>query len=178
MKLAEKKYRHPPRTGMKVFMMLPEGTWAELINDGMYISPTPNYLHQELNAELLTQVRNSYQKNNIGNCLATIDVFFNKRNVFRPDILFIAKENPGIVKHDKIKGSPDLIIEILSPGNRKHDTEKKKTAYKKLGVKEYFIVDPVTKATITYYLTGEKYRRQKSQKRKITSKLLKKTFIF
>lgn len=38
MGLAEKKYQLPPRTTMEVYMMLPEGTLAELINDTIYIS--------------------------------------------------------------------------------------------------------------------------------------------
>ena len=107
-----------------------------------------------------------------------IDVFFDNMNALQPDILFIADENMGIIKKGKVKGSPDLIIEILSPGNRKHDTEKKKTIYEKFGVKEYFIVDPENKETITWYLTGKKYAKQESVKGRIKSKLLKKTFSF
>jgi Uma2 family endonuclease len=178
MRLTEKKYQHPPRTGMEVFMMLPEGTWAELINDVIYMSPTPNYKHQKLSAALIAEIYVHAKKNESGTCLATIDVFFDGKNVFQPDILFITKENMGIIQNGKIKGSPDLIIEILSPGNKKHDTEKKKTVYEKFGVKEYFIIDPESKTTITYYLTGKKYSRQRSLKSKITSKLLKKTFTF
>jgi Uma2 family endonuclease len=59
----------------------------------------------------------------------------------------------GIVNDNRIKGSPGLIIEILSPGNKKHDTEKK-VAYEKFGVKEYFVVDPETKETITWHFVN------------------------
>lgn len=173
-----KKYQLPPRTGMEVFMMLPEGTRAELINDTIYMSPTPNFQHQEISTEILNQIRNYAKGRGLGTCLPTIDVFFDRKNVFEPDILFIAKENMGIVRDNKIKGSPDLIVEILSPGNRKHDTEKKKAAYEKFGVKEYFVVDPETKETITWYLVNAKYRKQRSSKGRIKSRLLKKTFSF
>jgi Uma2 family endonuclease len=173
-----KKYQLPPRTGREVFMMLPEGTLAELINDTIFMSPSPNYTHQELSARLLAQIWNYSQKKNLGTCLSTTDVFFDNRNIFEPDILFIAKENMGIVKDDRIKGSPDLIIEILSPGNKRHDTEKKKAAYEKFGVKEYFAVDPETKETITWYLVNKKYKKYRSSKGKIKSKLLKRTFTF
>jgi Uma2 family endonuclease len=178
MGLAKKKYQPPPRTGMEVFMMLPEGTPAELINDTIYMSPTPNYNHQDLSTELAMQIRSYVKKRNLGNCLADTDVFFDNKNVFEPDILFIAKQNMNIVKEGKIKGSPDLIVEILSPGNIDHDKITKKAAYEKFGVKEYFIVDPATKETITWYLTGKKYVKQLSVKGKIKSKLLKKTFSF
>lgn len=178
MGLAKTKYQRPPRTGMEVFMMLPEGTLAELINDIIYMSPSPDFPHQEVSTELLTQIRNHTKKNNLGTCLPTIDVFFDNKNVLEPDILFISKENMDIVRDRKIKGCPDLIIEILSPGNRKHDTEKKKAVYEKFGVKEYFIVDPENKEIITWYLTGKKYAKQQSVKGKIKSKLLKKTISF
>jgi Uma2 family endonuclease len=152
MGLAKRKYQTPPRSGMEVYMMLPEGTLAELINDTIYMSPTPNFSHQDVSGFLYTQMRNWVNESNSGVCVtAPMDVFFDDKNVLQPDILFILKENLGIVKDGKIKGSPDLIIEILSPGNKKHDTEIKKAIYEQFGVKEYFIADPETKEVITWY---------------------------
>jgi Uma2 family endonuclease len=78
----------------------------------------------------------------------------------------------------KIKGAPDFIIEILSPGNKKQDTEKKKALYERFGVKEYYIIDPDNKETITYYLAGNKFIKQEPAKGKVKSKLLKKVFAF
>ncbi len=173
-----KKYQPPPRTGMEVFLMLPEGTLVELINDVIYVLPIPDYYHQNLSAEISSQIWKFIKNKKPGTCVPRIDVFFDNKNVLQPDILFIAKENMGIIIDNKIKGSPDLIIEILSPGNRRHDTEKKKIVYEKFGVKEYFIVAPETKETITWFLVNKKYSRQVSVKGKIKSKLLKKIFSF
>jgi Uma2 family endonuclease len=78
----------------------------------------------------------------------------------------------------KIKGVPDFVIEILSPGNKKHDTEKKKAVYEKFGVKEYFIIDPDNKETTSYYLLNNKFVKQEPAKGKVRSKLLKKVFTF
>jgi Uma2 family endonuclease len=163
---------------MEVFMMLPEGTLAELINDTIYMSPAPNYDHQDLISELLMQIRAHVKENQLGSCVTTADVFFDEKNVFEPDILFISKANLDIIQEKKIKGCPDLIIEILSPGNKDHDKVKKKAVYEKFGVKEYFIIDPDNKETITWYLSGTKYAKQLSVKGKMKSKLLKKTFSF
>jgi Uma2 family endonuclease len=179
MGLAKKKYQTPPRSGMEVYMMLPEGTLAELINDIIYMSPTPDFYHQELSFELSFQLGKHVKENDSGKIVvAPMDVFFDQKNVLQPDILFITKENLSIVKSGKIKGSPDLIIEILSPGNKKHDTEIKKAVYEKFSVKEYFVVDPETKEVITWYLTKNKFVKQLSAKGKVKSKLLKKTFSF
>jgi Uma2 family endonuclease len=179
MGLAKKTYKLPPRTGMEVYMMLPEGTLAELINDTIYMSPTPDFYHQEISFQLALQIGLHVQANESGKIVtAPMDVFFDDKNVLQPDILFIAKENLDIVKKGKVKGTPDLIIEILSPGNKKHDTEVKKAIYEKFAVKEYFIVDPETKETITWYLVNGKFVKQQSTKAKIKSKLLRKTFSF
>ena len=108
-----------------------------------------------------------------------MDVFLDNRNAVQPDVLVILADSLVILTDDgKIKGAPDLIIEILSPGNKKHDTEKKKTLYEKFGVKEYFIIDPDNKDTTAYYLAHNKFVKQESVKGKVKSKLLKKVFSF
>jgi Uma2 family endonuclease len=180
MGLAQKKYQPPPRTGMEVFMMLPEGTLAELINDAVYMSPSPNYHHQDILSELVMIIRFHVKKYRLGSCLvAPMDVFLDNKNAVQPDILVILATNMVILTDDgKIKGAPDFIIEILSPGNKKHDTEKKKVVYERFGVKEYFIIDPDNKEPISYYLVNNKFVKQESLKGKIKSKLLKKTFTF
>jgi len=60
---------------------------------------------------------------------APVDVFLDERNVVQPDILTIMAERMTILTDEgQIKGAPDFIIEVLSPGNKKHDTEKKENA--------------------------------------------------
>ncbi|MGC4038147.1 MAG: Uma2 family endonuclease [Chitinophagaceae bacterium] len=172
------KYHEPPRTAMEVFEMLPEGTLAEVINNVLYMSPAPSFEHQDLLTELVVEIRAFAKKNNLGKCVvAPVDVYLNSNNAVQPDIVFIAKENLGIVRNGKIKGVPDLVIEVLS-GNKKHDLLVKKTLYEKSGVKEYFIANSSNKKVITYYFDGEKFQLQESKEGKIKSRLLKKTFSF
>ncbi|MEI9911019.1 MAG: Uma2 family endonuclease [Bacteroidota bacterium] len=94
MGLAKKKYQPPPRTGMEVFMMLPEGTLAELINDTIYMSPAPEYLHQKIILRLASDIQSYVEVRKLGECIISpIDVFFDDTNALQPDILFIAAEN-------------------------------------------------------------------------------------
>ena len=51
----------------------------------------------------------------------------------------------------RIIGVPTLIIEILSPFTATHDLIRKLNLYQKVGVKEYWVVDPEEK-TINVYL--------------------------
>ena len=54
-------------------------------------------------------------------------------------------------------GSPDLLIEFLSPSNNDYDLITKKNLYEKFGVKEYWIIDPFTKETLVYQLVNSRY---------------------
>jgi len=58
-----------------------------------------------------------------------------------PDIVFIRKENAHIVQEDGIFGTPDLVVEIWSPGDRLSDMLAKEADYKSIGVPEIWLVD-------------------------------------
>lgn len=47
-------------------------------------------------------------------------------------------------------GAPDLVVEILSPGNSAKEMRDKKAIYEEAGVREYWIVDP-ERATVTRF---------------------------
>lgn len=168
----------PPRTAMEVFEMLPQGTLAEVINNTIYMSPAPSLQHQIVIGELFTNINMFVKTNQIGLCLvAPVDVYFDGNNALQPDILFISNANMGIINNDKVKGVPDLVIEVLSQ-DKKYDLETKKVVYEKFGVKEYFVIDPFTKEVVCFYFDGKKYISQESKTGKLKSKLLKKTFSF
>ena len=54
-------------------------------------------------------------------------------------------------------GAPDLIVEILSPKNSKHDIETKFNLYQESGVKEYWIVQTEQRIVLVYTLKNEEY---------------------
>ena len=66
-----KKFQQPPRTGMEVFMMLPEGTLAELINDTIYMSPSPDYYHQKILIKLLLDIQTYVEAEKTGECVVS-----------------------------------------------------------------------------------------------------------
>lgn len=170
---------HPPRTLLEVFKMLPEGTRAELIDNSLYMSPAPNINHQDLSITLAAQLFNLCNRTKSGKVFAApIDVFLNKENAYQPDIIYIANQNLNIIKTDGVYGAPDLVIEIFSAGTKKLDLTKKKDAYEKAGVKEYWVVDPETSEAIGFQLVKGKYQEFKRQQNKVSSLMLKRTFKF
>ncbi|MCL4512550.1 MAG: Uma2 family endonuclease [Candidatus Eremiobacteraeota bacterium] len=57
------------------------------------------------------------------------------------------------------------MIEILSSGDKKRDTVKKKAIYEKYGVKEYWIVDPDSETISVFILEGEVFHEKGIYKR-------------
>lgn len=58
------------------------------------------------------------------------------------------------------KGAPDLVVEVLSPGTAAKDMKIKLALYERVGVKEYWLVDPGNKTVQVYQLeTSSRYGR-------------------
>jgi Uma2 family endonuclease len=171
----------PPRTLMEVFKMLPEGTLAEIINNQLYMSPSPVGKHQRILRDLFRNLDKFIVSRQLGEVFfAPFDVFLDEEtNVVQPDLIFVSSANLHIVDDDGvIHGVPDMLIEVLSPGNPEHDTKTKKDLYEHFGVKEYWIVDPATKSTTGYTLAGRRYQKIDSVPGKINSLLLNHSFDF
>jgi Uma2 family endonuclease len=58
-----------------------------------------------------------------------------------------------------VEGAPDLVVEVLSPGNRARDRGIKSRRYAKAGVRVYWIVDPRHDLLEVYTLEGRSYRQ-------------------
>ena len=151
-------YTPPPRTLMEVFENLPEGTFAQLINNEIVMSPAPKSIHQIIVSEIFNTLYNYAKANNLGQALVSpVDVFLNRKNAYQPDIIFIAHGNMVNLKENGFYGAPDLVIEVLSPATEKHDRGIKKDVYEKTGVKEYWMIDPVTKMAEGFYLENNAF---------------------
>jgi Uma2 family endonuclease len=169
----------PPRTIMEVYKNLPEGTLAELIDNVIYMSPSPVYYHQEVLLEIALQLKK--QLGHLGKVIiAPFDIYLNDTsNAVQPDISIILNSNSGNLRRNgHFHGVPDIIVEILSAENRAHDLVKKKELYERFGVKEYWIVDPQTKETWGYTLESFRYVEICRDKNKIHFKLPDITVLF
>ncbi len=83
------------------------------------------------------------------------DLYLSKNNRFIPDGMIVCDRSK--IKSDGVYGAPDLVIEVLSPSTAKNDKFKKKNAYEKAGVREYWIVDTMNKSIEIYLLKGKNY---------------------
>jgi Uma2 family endonuclease len=119
-------------------------------------------MHQTVSVELIGLFREIFKNQSCHLYHAPFDVrlpIASKKKdttVVQPDICIVCDEN----KLDELgcNGSPDLIVEIISANNSKHDTVTKYNLYEEAGVLEYWIVDPINKMVLVYVLESGKYR--------------------
>ena len=98
------------------------------------------------------------EENNIDAIVvADADVYLSEEDHFRPDLSVICNLN-FVKSGKKVYGVPDLVVEVLSESTMKNDLGKKKEAYEKNGVKEYWIIDQWSKRIEVYHLIDGKYR--------------------
>ena len=133
------------------YAKLPEGAPYQLIGGELIITPAPTPYHQRISRKIEFLLIEYVEKNELGEVFdAPIDVYFEETETYQPDIIFISKERLNIIGETKIKGAPDLIIEILSPATAYYDLGRKYEVYEKNGVKEYWIVHPERKSIEIY----------------------------
>ncbi len=120
---------------------LPEGEPVELIQGRLIVSPSPNSFHQTILMCLSKMFWDLASQSGGRAFIAPMDVVLNEDSIVQPDLVYITQEHRGIVKQ-RIEGSPDLLIEILSESNARLDRVDKLNLYAEFGVAEYWIVDP------------------------------------
>src|SRR5207237_8490272 len=81
------------------------------------------------------------------------------RNVVQPDLCIICDKEK--IKKFGCVGSPDLLVEILSPSTASKDLKQKYELYEEYGVKEYWVVYPSEKVIQIYTLEDGNYRALK-----------------
>jgi Uma2 family endonuclease len=162
------------------YMMLEEGAPFQLINNELIMSPSPNPVHRAIVARLSKVILVFLENNNIGGYTAgSPDVVFDENNVFQPDFLYVTRERENEIVKDRVEGSPDMAIEILSPSNAYYDLHKKKAVYEKYGVKEYIVFDPAAKKAHLYALKNGVYHlHQTAEKNEVLHSLILPGFIF
>lgn len=72
-----------------------------------------------------------------------------------PDLLFVAAERLEMIKVTHVEGAPDLIVEIVSPDSQARDWREKYLEYEAAGVREYWIIDPMSERVEAYGLNPE-----------------------
>ena len=70
------------------------------------------------------------------------DLILPGETAVEPDLMFVSGARRRIITTRGCEGPPDLVVEVLSPSNPRHDLERKRELYARHGVPEYLILEP------------------------------------
>ena len=143
------------------YLNLPDdGKRHEIVDGEHYMTPAPQTRHQIVSRNIERILLNHIEDNDLGQFLdAPTDVVLSDTTIVQPDKLFILKEREYIIKNNFIEGPPDLVIEILSPGNEKLDRFTKMKYYAMFGVPEYWLIDYEIRILEQYVLKRDLFER-------------------
>ena len=137
----------------------------ELLDGTAYVKepPSPTWSHQSIVGEIYRQIGNALQGRQWRVCIAPLDVRLPKSNepdedvdtVVQPDV-FITGDLKKIDSRG-LRGAPDWLAEVLSPGTARYDRQKKIPVYERAGVPEVWLVDFNRRTVAIYRLSGGRY---------------------
>jgi Uma2 family endonuclease len=136
---------------------------VELIKGHITPMAAPSRRHQGISWQLTLTVGNAFLNKKCNAYAAPFDVrLFDKSkskkankdvySVIQPDICIICDEEK--LDDSGCQGAPDLVIEILSPGNSKKEMRTKKQLYEENGIREYWVIDP-ERETVHQFVLGD-----------------------
>ncbi len=116
-------------------------------------------LHQSISRNLLFAIETFNREKQLGTIFyAPIDVILDNYNLFQPDLVFVGNWQKEIITPKYINGSPDLVVEIISPSSVIRDRINKKQVYERTSVKEYWLVSPEYAEIEIFVLENGKYQ--------------------
>lgn len=128
------------RTTVDEFLTMPESNLpTELIGGEVIVSPAPELFHQDVAGNIYNLLRSV----KLGKAyFSPVDVLFGD-HVLQPDVVWLAPNTTcENVDGKRLRGGPDLVAEVLSPGTALRDRGEKFDLYQAHGVREYWMVEP------------------------------------
>ena len=131
------------------------------------MSPAPSMVHQRISNNLTGCFYENMKRKPCNVFQAPFDVRLpiasakKDSTVVQPDLCIIC--DASRLDSRGCKGTPDLMIEIISSSNSKHDVHTKFNLYQEAGVKEYWIIEPNDKIILVYTLVNSEFIGLKPQ---------------
>ena len=141
----------------EVYAEMPDDGNRYEIFDGVLemMSPGPSTVHQGVSGKLYLLTQSCASEYVI--YMAPLDIILNRTNVLQPDLVMIRRDRLDIVTMRGIEGTPDLVVEVLSPGSRRRDKVRKAAIYARHGVSEYWIIDTAARTLERHLLIEGQY---------------------
>src|SRR5690625_3157058 len=139
------------------YASLNDGNRYELVQGKLELmSPSPSTIHQLILSELDDLISLNC-KADYFIFFAPIDVILSTNEVRQPDLVLVNRKRIEILTNRGIEGSPNLVVEILSPTSLKRYKIDKFKTYEHYDIPEYWIVDPNHGSLELYELQNGNY---------------------
>ena len=135
---------------------------VELLKGKILEMSAPSPIHQEISGNLQGALFVFLKNSKCKLYTAPFDVRFPQKGesqvytVVQPDLCVVCDfekiDSKGCV------GAPDLVVEILSPGNSKKEMKSKFALDQEEGVREYWVVDPERELVFVYVADNKKFK--------------------
>ena len=127
----------------ELLALLADGLRHELLDGVHVVTPAPELPHQGILGRFYLALAAALaQRDDLAVYLSPADVVLGPKTSVQPD-LFVVRKDPGQrLRSWREIGVPVLAIEILSPNTASCDRGAKRRIYQRVGVAEYWIVDP------------------------------------
>lgn len=132
----------------------------ELINGELVRKNAPSGEHQFVQSELFYRLMHYVTEKKLGRVFSSpTAVILSEESAPQPDLTYLSKEKMNLLDPESgIKGSPDLVVEIISPSSYKRDHFDKKKLYAQFGIAEYWIIDPSYHSIEVFVLEEKEYK--------------------
>lgn len=133
---------------------------CELVHGEVFMVPAPDSWHQDVVTELVVILHRHLHQSGQGKVFPSpIGLTLIDDTELQPDLLVLAPNHPQYgTRFRSVTHPPLLVIEILSPSNRKHDRKTKFGLYQDFGIPHYWIADPDARSIEAWTLIGDAYQ--------------------
>lgn len=120
----------------------PDRSKLELIAGVLYMTPPPEYTHDEivtrLNRLLISYLLAAGDKGKL--LLPRAAIWTGRSTYLEPDLFYISADTEARLDPTH-RNTADLVIEVISPGSAIYDRNTKADTYGALGVRELWLID-------------------------------------
>lgn len=151
----------PPRMSEEEFVeWCDSSTWAEWVDGEVILMPAAVRTdHADIVAFLVALLRNFVDRGRLGKVLSEpYQVRFAAISRRRsPDVIFVSADRRALFQAAHFEGAPDLVIEVVSDESQSRDRREKYLEYEAVGVREYWLIDPLVREVELHLLKDGKF---------------------
>ena len=130
----------------------------ELIKGELLTMPPPKHPHGRICANLIIILGQYTKANQLGEICAEsgYHIESDPDTVLGPEVSFVARDRTGEPEEGYYPGPPDLAVEVISPGDRRGQIERKLGLWLEAGTKSIWLVNPRKQTVEVISSSGER----------------------